>query len=932
MMTSKKFLRVAEWNCNSITPRSLELQELLTFHNVDVLALTELKLCSSADFPLPPGYRVICNCRNRHGGGVALLVKDFISLKNLELPKISEDDNCELISADVYLSESFQFKLTCAYIPDGFKSWDNAVVLATMGSERSILCGDFNAHDPEIPENCSRAYNTSGKRVKEILKNNPDITLLSNGESTHVNGGQTDLWMCSTNMRSRVLKDVKISGHYHSDHFVSFVDIKVENGCVNSRFPKVRFQFNKADWGGYVKTLDELAKGIVIPDLVTEDTVSRIEFLSNEVSNITMLAAKKHIPVVPVAEVEKFKITEEMRKILRTEHKVSRLHLRNGRDPQLKSIARSLRENFEKCRIEAITRASRLKMKRLERERKVDPRKFYRIYRELTSKAQSTNVCSTLKDQSGRHVISERDRAEIFREWWVKQFNPRVEESLGERDEEITNHWEMVEAVAKDEVFRPLVNGPVAPTNRITREEMRHAVRKLKLKAPGIDEVSNLLIKKAGHRFLFKLRELYNLSLAVGHVPRCWKKAVIVNIPKPGKDHTDPSGYRPISLLNCIGKLLELILTFRLRDCFEKNNLIPQHQSGFFRNRGTQDQLFRLSQVASLCRLRKETFAAALLDFKGAFNAVWHDGLRAKLANCEHLEPAMKRWLSSFLNDRTFCVRVGHSFSETSEIHSGVPQGSALSPLLFIFFTADVIEDNSENHKAFTASYADDIAAFSFAVVPGLAEARVKAALRKIHRWTMLWRLPLGKEKCQVMKFWQGSRSYPIYLGDYKLEEVSSVRYLGLTFDDQLNWQQHFDTIIPDVKRRIACLASLGKLGASFETKRQVYVSLIRPVLEYGCVAYLTASEKQKNRLYKLQNQALRIIAGVRLEDKVRIQDLEIRCRVSSLWDRWLHLSTNFANRCLQQVPSVGDLIRRHLKIGGLSGTPLGVIQKRLQL
>ena len=94
-----------------------------------------------------------------------------------------------------------------------------------------------------------------------------------------------------------------------------------------------------------------------------------------------------------------------------------------------------------------------------------------------------------------------------------------------------------------------------------------------------------------------------------------------------------------------------------------------------------------------------------------------------------------------------------------------------------------MIEDNSSDHKAYPASYANDIAIFASAIVPGLAEAIVSAALRKITRWTNLWRLPLGKEKCFVMKYWQGDGSYPVYLGDHKLEEVTSTGYLGLTFD-----------------------------------------------------------------------------------------------------------------------------------------------------
>ena len=923
-------IKVAEWNCNSIKSKTDELRILVGEHNIDILVLMEIKIEKDDDLRTPSGYKSIVNNRNKHGGGIAIIFKDNIELKNIDIPNIQDKENCETITADIYITGTLQFKLTGVYIPDGFRTWNITNVLEKLIDSKSIVCGDFNAHDPQLPEVVNRAANTSGKRVCEIIQNSDEVTLLSKGLPTHIYGGQTDLWLCSSDIKHRIQSDPGIQGNYHSDHFVSIIEVECQTNTSNEKFPHHRFQFNRANWQLYANMLEELTKRIVIPTFVNKDTTQIIENTSKVFAEAIREAATRSIPRVPVHKVDNYKISRTMKTILKKEHQLTRLAARNNGDPYIRGLIKKLRSKFQQCKIEEALKASHRKMRRMEKERRVDARKFFQCYRELTSKSLSNSTPSTLKNKEGQYIIDDKGKAEVFREYWQNQFNPNINGLLG-TNQEIENHWALIESLAKNEALSPLEDGSATPIKKITREEIRFAIRKLKLKAPGKDEVSNILIKKAGNTFVTKLRTLYNLSLAVGYVPTSWKIAVIVNIPKPGKDHLEPNGYRPISLLSCLGKLLELILTFRLRDCMEQNNIIPNHQSGFYRKRGTQDQLFRLSQMASLSRLKKETFVTALLDFKGAFNAVWHNGLRAKILQCEHIDSSMKRWLSSFLKDRTFVVRVGHTFSKSTRIGSGVPQGSALSPLLFAFFTADVIDDNSSDQKAFPASYADDIAIMAFAVVPGLAEARVSAALRKITRWTNLWRLPLGKEKCIVIKFWKHKGNFPVFLGDHKLEEVQLAKYLGLSFDTNLTWSPHFDNIVSEVKRRLACLVKLNKLGASFETKKQVYISLIRPVLEYGCVAFLCASEKQKNRLYKLQNQALRIICQVRLEDKHPIKELEKRCNIIPLWERWIQLSAKFGNRAISDIPSVGELIKRHA-LENMNGTPLGKFRHLLAL
>jgi hypothetical protein len=128
-------------------------------------------------------------------------------------------------------------------------------------------------------------------------------------------------------------------------------------------------------------------------------------------------------------------------------------------------------------------------------------------------------------------------------------------------------------------------------------EELEEAIRALKCKkAPGPDGISNDMIKHFGNTAKHALLKLFNLSWRSGAVPSSWKRAHVIPIHKKGKDKRDPASYRPISLLSCLGKLMERILNRRLIWHLESNNIIAATQTGYRSHRNTEDQLTLLAQ------------------------------------------------------------------------------------------------------------------------------------------------------------------------------------------------------------------------------------------------------------------------------------------------------------------------------------------------
>jgi len=101
---------------------------------------------------------------------------------------------------------------------------------------------------------------------------------------------------------------------------------------------------------------------------------------------------------------------------------------------------------------------------------------------------------------------------------------------------------------------------------------------------------------------------------SLGFFPKRWKKSIITMIPKPGKDHTLTSSYRPISFLSCLSKLFEKCLLTRIIPYFRRHNSIPSHKFGFREKHGTIEQVNRITSEIRSAFENREYGTAVFLD------------------------------------------------------------------------------------------------------------------------------------------------------------------------------------------------------------------------------------------------------------------------------------------------------------------------------
>ena len=120
---------------------------------------------------------------------------------------------------------------------------------------------------------------------------------------------------------------------------------------------------------------------------------------------------------------------------------------------------------------------------------------------------------------------------------------------------------------------------------------------------------------------------MYNSIWATGNIPKSWKEATVIHIPKSDKDHTDPSNYRPIAMTSCVCKTMERMINDRITWFFESINIITNFQSGFRHQRSTNDHFVRLETFIREAFIKKENLVSVFFDLEKAYDKTWKYGI-----------------------------------------------------------------------------------------------------------------------------------------------------------------------------------------------------------------------------------------------------------------------------------------------------------------
>ena len=477
-------------------------------------------------------------------------------------------------------------------------------------------------------------------------------------------------------------------------------------------------------------------------------------------------------------------------------------------------------------------------------------------------------------DQEGKRAFAARDKAEVFNHHFT---------SVSTKPHPSTEQYWKAHVSSVDSAAE-VCNSP------FSKAELLAQIHHMKTKAgrsPGLDTVTVDMLAKAPDIWLTSLLCIFNESWRRGKLPTLWKTAKVTPLSKNTQPSSRPTDYRPISLLSIPAKLMERMVLQRLQAVVEPPFLDEQklsdNQFGFRPYRSTQDALTRLQDRIEAAFRNKNAFVYVSTDISKAYDSADPDAI-LKAIHEKGVGGPLLCWLSDFLNGRFQAVEVDGFLSKFRPVAAGVPQGSCLSPTLFSCLIDQVLSAVSEvGPEVFSQAYADD-ANFGQEIklqdfkkeCPESPAAQLQSGLTVSAEAVRRMGCSYATAKFNMIVFrrdhdthWNDAvlDALKLTIGGHELTRTSSVKQLGVIFDEHGSFAEH----------RRACATKAGRvLGAITRLKYtmgltppqfiQLYKALVWPLLELGCHLWFRPTHYKKSELRgfrAVQHRALCSALGV---------------------------------------------------------------------
>ena len=326
----------------------------------------------------------------------------------------------------------------------------------------------------------------------------------------------------------------------------------------------------------------------------------------------------------------------------------------------------------------------------------------------------------------------------------------------------------------------------------------------------------------------------------------------------------------------------------------------------------TTEHLFRLAQQVSNGFKERKCTLALFLDVRAAFDSVWRNGLKFKIDKIG-LTKQMRNLLFSFLDERTLRVNVDGTWSDVVSLEAGTPQGSCLSPLLYLIFVNDVTEVLNPE-KTTASQYADDLGIWTTQSDVKSATEVIQEAVTALEQWCRKWYVSMHPSKSKLILFTKCFRhkaeveqnGLSVMLFNEKVEAVDEAVFLGVTFDSRLTYEPQIKRMVEKAYKRLNLLRMIASMSTEHKPDMlaTLYNSIIRPVFEYSSICTVTTAECHMEKLQLLQNQALRSI--LKTPNYVSVKDLHDLSGISLIKGHLI----SFARKQLENMKSHSPLIQ----------------------
>ena len=442
-------------------------------------------------------------------------------------------------------------------------------------------------------------------------------------------------------------------------------------------------------------------------------------------------------------------------------------------------------------------------------------------------------------------------------ETYFKNLN-NIHPFMGEEEEKKVSEWEMGDFVIRDVIL----------DSDICLEELENAIKHLKnAKAPGFDTIVNEFLKHGSSLLKQVLLKLFNVIFRTGIFPKVWAVGEIIPIHKKG-DINDPSNYRGITLLSCVGKLFTSIINNRLTHWAEENDIYCQNQFGFRKGKGTTDCMFILQGIIQLLLNKCKPFFCAFVDLQKAFDSTNRRALWYKLYDCK-ISNKMNTLIQNMYNKMKLCIKGLHDVNASTindeandecffSSIAGVYQGESLSPFLFSMYLNDLHEDLKSSDDVgillddlllTVLMFADDMIIFS------KTRKGLQTGLNKLDDYCSRWGLTVNINKTKCVAFRNGGKIGQLDRWTFRnelLETVSDFRYLGFVFGSSGKFLKGITDLKNRSLRALFGLRNILHKYPDLSPKLQIrlFNTLVHPILSYSCEIWGYESAEQLDTVH----------------------------------------------------------------------------------
>ena len=822
--SNNQMITAAQINIDGLSKHSsIALDKFMSDHNVHIQAIQEVGSTQHASDLFP--NKTFFYHFGAKGVGLAISNK----LKPDIVPDLSHS-GIDAIFTTVSINNESSLIASCYCRPEISTTKSLKDLLNHLGNawawckskkvKSMLVLGDFNARNAAWGDTKN---NARGKLLMEFVEKNDDVMLHSAGVKTflHSAGGSViDLSLTFGHLSSQVSSPwteqcyTLFSGAPQKGHIPVLQNIVSDQYVDEER--KSVFDYDQANWDLWSENAKTLFIEAQAMEFHSADAMfEKFMYIVNECSD-------RNIPLKTVCRHSKPFWSEKLT-TLSSKLQNAQKSFKFKSDPISKL-------NKEQCSVDfkeaLVAEKNAWVHKKLEGLNTQESLQFWQRYKKMF-KPKGDSFIGNLETENGLAQNDEEKenvlfdtfftgshlRNKAFDKNWADNMEVYLEE-LKENDWHINTlqNWDIdtahVSPLASDNsvIDEPIgkktfdnnfLNIPVSIAEVVEAIKVQEIAGRCK----DMDKFHPILLKRLPIEGIKFLMEMFNCVLDTGKW--IWDSSLVSFIKKADKDsYFKPGSYRPLTIASYVGKILERVLAKRLIHYCQDNKVIDSSQEGFLPNRSTSRYLYKMTASVAEARKRKMSSILLFLDFEKAFDSVSTSAMIFKLSQ-HGISGKFLRLIHNFLSDRYVSLRINKFIGQKRSVGKfGLPQGSVLSPLLFIIFVSDLLSDihvlPKSNCSASVFKYADDGSVMVNSPTTSQCHEIMQIYVCKaLDQWCYKWQLVVNckKDKTEAVIIKSHDSDFTVLpnltISGQQIQYVEHSKVLGVYIDANLSYEKH---------------------------------------------------------------------------------------------------------------------------------------------